>query len=116
MTETVRTYHHAAMMNADEAVLARHNGDMAAARNISEQAYKLERAAAELLPPEKLHEPSRSILWRSAAALANSAGLYVEAFQCVEEAQKGYVPAWVMSELADEANRAWRLKNGESEE
>lgn len=110
-TKTVSQLHHEAMALAEVALMRRHDSAaiLREAAETSKQAYALEKQAAELLTPERAHEPSRSILYRSAATLAVDAGLYQEAMLLVEAACKGFPPAGIMIELSEVNNRAWAL-------
>ena len=72
---TAKDLHRQAMQRADQAHAARRDGDAARARRYFEEAFELERRAAEELSTRHDAEPSRSILFRSAAALAVEAGM-----------------------------------------
>lgn len=71
---TVGDLHDHAMALADRAFTARWRGDLDAAREHARQALPWEIAAARRCPRTPEAEPSRAILYRSAASLAYQAG------------------------------------------
>lgn len=71
---TVRELHHEAMVFAQDAYLARDRGDMEASKHFAALALPLEIEACELVPKEPESEPTRGILYLSAASLAWQAG------------------------------------------
>lgn len=70
--------HNQAMDLAENAFLAQQQGDKTAFVQLSREAFLLERAAAMLLQNQLDAEPSRSILFKSAAFLAFDAQEYQE--------------------------------------
>jgi hypothetical protein len=98
---TVKDLHREAMQRADQAHASRRTGDAVVARKHFAEAYSLERRAAEELSNRYDAEPSRSILFRSAAALALEAGAFAEAEQMVCAALAGTPPADIAEELRD---------------
>jgi hypothetical protein len=68
--QEVENLHKEAMELVDQAVLARHAGDVEAILEFSRAAFAKERAAADLMANQFDLEPTRSILHRSAAVLA----------------------------------------------
>lgn len=109
---TVRELHDKAMELAQDAVVARHEARMADYKHLCGEAYQYERQAADMLPPEAVREPSRGILYRSAAWLAHNAERYQEAFDTAQEGAKGQVPAWLQAELAEVINASWEKLHG----
>jgi hypothetical protein len=95
----VKDLHRQAMQQADLAHQARREGNPAAARACFEEAFRLERAAAEELGSRIEAEPSRSILFRSAATLAISSGAYADAEKMVCLALAGSPPGETAEEL-----------------
>lgn len=97
---TVRELHHQAMELAENIIVKRHNGEDF--KDDASRAFDLERQAAQMivLGGERA-EPSRSILYRSAAWLAVNAERYAEAVECAEEGLKGVVHSNVRRELED---------------
>jgi hypothetical protein len=96
---SVRELHDKAMAFADDAIIAKRNGDSEYARQLFHQAYTCESGAASLLEPTADHEPTRSILYRSAAWLAFNAGDYHMANYLATEGLKGVVPNEIRLEL-----------------
>jgi hypothetical protein len=89
------------MQQADRGHAARRDGLVEEARLHFERAYRLERAGAEQLLNRVDSEPSRSILFRSAATLAMKATLLAEAEQTVCMALAGTPPQEIAEELRD---------------
>jgi hypothetical protein len=98
---TVKDLHREAMQQADLGHASRRAGDTEFARELFFKAYHLERQAAELLIVRWDAEPSRSILFRSAATLAIEAQRFSEAEQMVCMALSGSPPAGIAEELRD---------------
>ncbi|HYV35336.1 MAG TPA: hypothetical protein VE988_06510 [Gemmataceae bacterium] len=86
---------------ADEAELLRRQGNLAQARKKTEQAFEQERKAADLVAPELTMEPTRSVLHRSAAALALECGALREAERLIAVALAGEPPQEIAEELRD---------------
>ena len=98
---TVKEFHRQAMQLADQGHASKRQGDSAFARDHFEKAYRLERRAAEELLNRDDAEPSRSILFRSAATLAVEVERFAEAEQMVCTALAGQPPADIAEELRD---------------
>lgn len=96
---TVRELHDKAMELAQEAMVFRQSGQLSDAENLARQAYQLEQQAAELVPEGQDSEPTRSILYLSAASLAYQAGEYDIALGLVEKGLSGFPPQQVEQEL-----------------
>ena len=94
-------FHHEAMNFADQAALARLRGDAEQALAFSRQALRLEKTAAERLRDRWDVEPSRSVLYRSAASLALTCGEIREAERLVAMALAGDPPDEIADELRD---------------
>ncbi len=86
---------------AKKAELARVDGDGQLSQKLAEQAYRLERAAAEELISYPGSEPTRSVLFRSAASLAFSLGKLSEAKVLIETALSGRPFPEMMGELEE---------------
>ena len=93
--------HRQAMELADQAFLAKRNGDGDKFQEFTQQAFALERQAALLLENDFSLEPSRSVLFRSAASLALECGELREAERLVALALAGNPPAEIAEELRD---------------
>jgi len=91
--------HREAMAVAEEAFAARREGDFERYLTLSRQAFEQEKAAAWLLFDKFDAEPTRSVLFRSAAQLAFNCGLVRETEQLVAAALVGNPPAEIMREL-----------------
>lgn len=96
---TVRTLHDEAMKLSQLALVARETGDQERAVELAYQAYEFEAQAAALVPDEKASEPTRSILYRSAASLAYQSKQYSLAQQLVAKGLSGYPSPKVEQEL-----------------
>ena len=94
-------FHDKAMELADEALLLRVKGNKDEAIELFRQAADAERRAAEALPAIPESEPSRSILYRSAASLAYDAKDFVLADRLVASGLAGFAPAEIAKELKD---------------
>lgn len=102
MSEHAATKHHnRAMRFTDRAIDARRQGDAVAAKVLFRKAYWSERRAAEAFADRLDFEPTRSILYRSAAVLAADSGYPEEAERLCRVALAGSPPACVAAELRD---------------
>jgi hypothetical protein len=91
--------HPKAMDLADLAFRHQRKGEEVRAKQLFYEAFHLERKAAALLPAAESSEPSRSILYRSAASLAYNAGEYEAADRLVASGLAGYPPPEIQEEL-----------------
>jgi hypothetical protein len=98
---TVRELHDKAMELAHRALVARHNDQWDEASSLARQALLFERQAAELVPLIESSEPTRSILYRSAASLAYQCRDYKSAQRLIAQGLSGYPPLQVEKELQD---------------
>lgn len=96
---SVGEYHQRAMESADEALEARRRGDEAQAKALFREAFARERRAAEMIAPDLSAEPTRSVLHRSAAALAVECGEVREAERLIAIALSGDPPEEIAAEL-----------------
>lgn len=99
--------HNFAMELADEADTARQQGDMDTAQRLISYAFHSERAAALALRDQKDAEPSRSVLFRSAASLAIQAGHLREARCMIRHGLAGNPPAEIATELQVLYDETW---------
>lgn len=95
----VRELHDKAMELAQRALVARYSGELALAITLAHQAYEFEAQAAELVPYSETSEPTRSILYRSAASLAYQCQEFRVAQQLVAKGLSGYPPSDIEQEL-----------------
>src|ERR1700676_5233315 len=98
--------HRQAMEWAEKADLTRIRGDAEAVRPLLEKAFILEKKAA-LLCADNL-EPTRSVLYRSAASLAYQCGRLRDAEQLVAAGLAGNPPEEIANELRDLMEQVWR--------
>ncbi len=97
----VKTTHRQAMEQTDLALAARRHGDEALALRHFRKAYELEAQAAAAYATRLDAEPTRSVLFRSAATLALDCGLLPEAEKLVCTALIGNPPESIADELRD---------------
>jgi hypothetical protein len=95
----VRDLHNKAMELAQLALVARHSNEPERANVLARQAYELESQAAELVPYGESSEPTRSILYRSAASLAYQCKELADAQRLIAKGLSGYPPSDVENEL-----------------
>jgi hypothetical protein len=98
---TIKTIHRDAMEQTDLALAARRQGDEAAASSYFRRAYELELEAASSFIDRPNDEPTRSILYRSAATLALDCNLTTEAEKLICTALVGNPPDVIAEELRD---------------
>jgi len=97
----VRELHNKAMQLAQRALIARHQGKEAEAEDLARQACDFESRAAQLIPLSEESEPTRSILYRSAASLAYQGKEYVHAIKLIMQGLSGFPPNEIYSELKE---------------
>jgi tetratricopeptide (TPR) repeat protein len=100
-TVTVKELHDQAMALSSRATLARIRGDLDEAREFARQALPYEAKAAAMLFDRLDAEPSRSVLYRSAASLALQCGEYEEAERLIATGLAGHPPDEIAAELRD---------------
>lgn len=98
---TVNDLHPQAMDLADLAFHHQRKGEDERARYLFLEALELERQAAALLQRTPDAEPSRSILYRSAASLAFNGGDFETADWLIANGLSGYPPPEIREELKD---------------
>jgi len=91
--------HDQAMMVADDAFLVQRRGETARAVALFQSALDLETQAAELVREDLTAEPTRSVLYRSAASLAMNGSNFEKAEQLIEIALAGNPPNEIEAEL-----------------
>ncbi|MEO5359092.1 MAG: hypothetical protein H7843_01450 [Nitrospirota bacterium] len=96
----VMTTHRKAMDYAEEAFYFKLKGDPERAKELFLLAFELEREAAESYK-ESAVEPTRSVLYRSAATLAFDCDDFIEAKRLAETALSGTPPEEIAQELID---------------
>jgi hypothetical protein len=101
MNIQIQNMHRQAMEFADQAFVAKLNGDKDQACELWRRAFDLERDAALAVAGDLSAEPTRSILLRSAASLAMDCGEMREAERLITMALSGYPPQEIAEELRD---------------
>lgn len=110
----INDLHEKAMEFSDQAFFAKREGDVKSAKKFARQGYELETQAAEMLKDKLEVEPSRSVLYRSAASMAISCEEYRQAEKLIATALAGNPPEEIAEELRDllkEANIKKKAKN-----
>ena len=97
----VRDTHRAAMRYAEQAKLASQGASSADAAHLIRRAFELEREAAQLLLQSFDAEPTRSVLYRSAATLALECGELAEAKRLAYQGLAGNPPLDIADEIRD---------------
>lgn len=95
----VRELHQEAMQIAQLALVARNQSDPDKAEELAWKAFLLEKEAADLIPLDESSEPTRSILYRSAASLAYQARNFEMARRMVFKGFSGSPPDEIFFEL-----------------
>ncbi|MFH1268436.1 MAG: hypothetical protein ABIK89_22165 [Planctomycetota bacterium] len=95
----VQDMHRQAMERADQAAAAQKTGDFDEARRLCREACSLESAAAQALIDKLDVEPTRSVLFRSAASLAIEAQQFAHAAYLVACGLEGSPPEEIREEL-----------------
>ncbi|MDQ2806764.1 MAG: hypothetical protein M3Z04_07580 [Chloroflexota bacterium] len=98
---TVTELHRKAMALVDQGFAARRLGNAAAARDLLRCALELEAAAAQMLEADFAAEPSRSVLYRSAATLAIDCLELHQAEQLISAGLAGHPPTAIANELRE---------------
>lgn len=96
---TTKEMHREAMKYAQDAFVARQDGDEATAISLYHKAFLLEKEAALSLLMQFDKEPTRSVLFRSAASLAYECGELHEAEKMASQGLAGNPPLEIAEEL-----------------
>lgn len=97
----INQLHDQAMNASDEAYLARRSGNLALSLQYFRKAYELEKEAANQVKEDYSAEPTRSVLFRSAASLAYECREFGEAERLIYLALTGDPPSEIIDELRD---------------
>jgi tetratricopeptide (TPR) repeat protein len=89
------------MEQSDLALMERARGNASAAHSYFQSAYELEATAANALLHDVSSEPTRSVLFRSAATLAQDCGRFEDAEKLIYKALAGEPPSDIAAELRD---------------
>jgi hypothetical protein len=99
---SINELHDEAMKIAQHALLAQMKGQLSEFVNLSKDAFFLERMAAQRIPPSHPEaEPSRTILFKSAAFLAYDAALYWDCNEMITKTLAGRPDAIIKTEMND---------------
>jgi len=104
--KSTSTLHHEATALADLAYATKLRGNIEGAQDFFRQAFELEVQAADSVAADLDAEPTRSILFRSAATLALNCGLLEEAIKLVHQGLAGHPPTDIAEELRRVADDA----------
>src|SRR5262249_19523306 len=97
---TSEQFHDLAVEYTDRAIIARQAGRFTEALLLFRQAFEQERKAVDaLLQSDRISEPWRSVLCRSAATLAHDCGDVSEAIRLIDLGLTGAAPRGIRSEL-----------------
>ncbi|MFZ4675666.1 MAG: hypothetical protein ACOYM4_08220 [Nodosilinea sp.] len=97
----IQDLHRQAMDLAEQADLKRLRGDTAQVQELLRQALELEAEAAGMVANDVTAEPTRSVLHRSAAALAVECSEFSLAEKLIARALAGAPPSDIAAELKD---------------
>ena len=97
--KSVRELHTKAMDLAELAFVVKLRGNLEKANQLSRQAFEYEAQAAKLVPDEPSSEPTRSVLYSSAASLALDCNEFREAERLIAAGLAGYPPEEIAEEL-----------------
>lgn len=100
-----RILHEKAMSLASQALVASYEDRLDEVHSFYTQAYKLDAEAADLVAKTQ-HEPTRSILYRSAAALALECSAFEDVERLVSCGLRGYPPSEIAEELREIREKA----------
>ncbi len=99
--KSIRKLHKEAMDLAEMALVAKLRGNLTQSDQLFRQAFEKESQAARLVPDEPSAEPTRSILYRSAATLALDCGEWREAERLIAAGLAGEPPEEIAEELRE---------------
>ena len=97
----IQDLHRQAMDLAEQADLKKLRGETSQVQELLQQALKLESEAAGMVANDITAEPTRSVLHRSAAALAVECGELSLAERLIARALAGAPPSGIAAELKD---------------
>jgi hypothetical protein len=112
MIESIKTkkVHREAMILMQDALVAEVKGDNITASRLFSDAFDLEREAALDLTDALEKEPTRSVLFRSAASLAMNCGRFEEGEAMIKLGLSGNPPREIADELREVAKKIKALK------
>ncbi|OQX26499.1 MAG: hypothetical protein BWK80_10180 [Desulfobacteraceae bacterium IS3] len=95
----IRLLHEKAMDMAEKAFVAKLKGDTEQAARLFREAFENEAEAARAVPDLPSSEPTRSVLYRSAASLALDCNEFREAERLIGAGLAGFPPEEIAEEL-----------------
>lgn len=98
---SISEFHDKAMDFADQAYIARRHGNADLALDLTQKALELEIAATDFVKNDLASEPTRSVLYRSAASLALECGDIRQSEKLIAIALSGNPPVEIAEELRD---------------
>jgi hypothetical protein len=107
----VKSLHRLAMEKTDLALAAKLKGDSEQALIFFKEAFQLEANAANALATEDAAEPTRSVLFRSAASLALDCNFLTEAEKLICTALVGNPPYEIAEELRDLLEQVYFMRH-----
>jgi tetratricopeptide (TPR) repeat protein len=110
---TASELHDQATVFAGYAYVARIRGNVEEAKEYARKALPFETQAAEILRDQIDAEPSRSVLYLSAASLAMQCGEYDEAEQLIETGLQGKPPREIAQDLRDVLEQVKTLRQSD---
>jgi hypothetical protein len=108
---TTKIVHRKAMVLMQDALVAEVKGDNITALHLFSDAFDLERQAALDLRNDLAKEPTRSVLFRSAASLAMNCGRFEEGEEMIALGLAGNPPREIAEELIDVSKKIKELKH-----
>ena len=99
--QEIKVIHDDAMSLVDDAIIARHHGDLNLTKQKYREAFPFEKEAALRAKEANLGEPTESVLLRSAATIALNAGMYQDAEKLACLALSGNPPGVIADELRE---------------
>ncbi len=107
--------HNKAMYKVEIAIIEKHTkgGDPEKVKKLYAEAFELERQAAEMVPIAAENEPSRSILYRSAANMAFNANMDYEAKEMCNVGLAGNPPQEIRNEIMGLLNTIQAMEHNE---
>ena len=99
--QEIKELHDQAMSLVDDAIIARHRGDLDLTKQKYREAFPLEKEAALRAKEASIGEPTESVLLRSAATIALNPGMYPDAEKLACLALSGDPPNAIADELRE---------------
>ena len=114
MSNRTESLHREAMLLVQQSLVVRNQGEKSTADSLLAKAFELELEAAMTLASEFDTEPARSILFRSAAALAVDCGLWKDAEKLIYFGLAGSVPEMIQKQFFTLFEKLLKQHEGQS--